>query len=338
VTRVAILDDYQGVALRLADWASLPGADVVAFRDHVADEARVAARLADFDAVVAMRERTPFPRTLIECLPRLRLLVTTGMRNAAIDLRAAADHGTLVCGTGGLPSPTAELTWGLILALVRHVPREDRATRNGGWQETLGTTLAGKTLGVLGLGQLGSRVARVGRAFEMDVLAWSQNLTAERAAAVGATLAGGREELLARADVVTIHLVLSERTRGLLGARELALMRPSAYLVNTSRGPIVDERALIAALEAGAIAGAGLDVYDEEPLPPDHPFRRLPNTVITPHLGYVTEETYRVFYGQALEDVRAFLAGAPVRVLSPPPSETRPPGPSRKGAQPCRTT
>jgi phosphoglycerate dehydrogenase-like enzyme len=315
VTRVAVLDDYQGVALRLADWASLP-ADVVVFRDHVPDEASVAARLADFDVVVAMRERTPFPRSLIARLPRLRFLVTTGMRNASIDLRAAAERGVLVSGTGGLPSPTAELTWALILALVRHVPQEDRATRDGRWQETLGTTLSGKTLGVLGLGQLGSRVARVGRAFEMEVLAWSQNLTAERAAAAGATLAGSKDELLTRADVVTIHLVLGERTRGLLGARELALMRPSAYLVNTSRGPIVDERALIAALRAGTIAGAGLDVYDEEPLPPDHPLRRLPNTVITPHLGYVTEETYRIFYPQALEDVRAFLAGSPVRVLS----------------------
>jgi phosphoglycerate dehydrogenase-like enzyme len=316
VTRVAVLDDYQGVALRLADWASLP-ADVVVFRDHVPDEASVAARLADFDVVVAMRERTPFPRSLIARLPRLRLLVTTGMRNASIDLRAAAERGVLVSGTGGLPSPTAELTWALILALVRHVPREDRATRDGRWQETLGTTLSGKTLGVLGLGQLGSRVARVGRAFEMEVLAWSQNLTAERAAAAGATLAGSKDELLARADVVTIHLVLGERTRGLLGARALALMRPSAYLVNTSRVPIVDEPALIAALRAGTIAGAGLDVYDEEPLPPDHPLRGLPNTVITPHLGYVTEETYRIFYPQALEDVRAFLAGSPVRVLSP---------------------
>ena len=316
MTRVAILDDYQAVALRLADWGSLP-ADVEVFRDHVADEAGVAARLADFDVVVAMRERTPFTRSLLARLPRLRLLVTTGMRNASIDLRAAAERGIRVCGTAGLPSPTAELTWALILALVRHVPREDRATRDGRWQETLGTTLSGKTLGVLGLGQLGSRVARVGRAFEMDVLAWSQNLTAERAAAAGATLAGSKDEVLARADVVTIHLVLGERTRGLLGARELALMRPTAYLVNTSRGPIVDEPALIAALRAGTIAGAGLDVYDEEPLPPDHPLRRLPNTVITPHLGYVTEETYRIFYPQAVEDVRAFLAGAPVRVLSP---------------------
>ena len=316
MTRVAILDDYQDVARRLADWKSLP-AEVVVFRDHLSDESQVAARLADFDVVVAMRERTPFPRSLFERLPRLRLLVTTGMRNASIDLRAAADRGVVVSGTAGLPSPTAELTWALILALVRHVPREDRATREGRWQETLGTTLKGRTLGVLGLGQLGSRVARVGRAFEMDVIAWSQNLTAERAAAVGATLAGSRDELLARADVVTIHLVLGDRTRGLVGARELGLMRPTAYLVNTSRGPIVDEGALIATLRAGKIAGAGLDVYDEEPLPADHPLRRLPNTVITPHLGYVTEETYRIFYSQALEDIRAFLAGAPVRVLSP---------------------
>jgi phosphoglycerate dehydrogenase-like enzyme len=316
VTRVAILDDYQDVAGRLADWKSLP-TEVVVFRDHLSDESKVAARLADFDVVVAMRERTPFPRSLFERLPRLRLLVTTGMRNASIDLRAAADRGVVVSGTAGLPSPTAELTWALILALVRHVPREDRATREGRWQETLGTTLKGRTLGVLGLGQLGSRVARVGKAFEMDVIAWSQNLTGERAAAVGATLAGSRDELLARADIVTIHLVLSDRTRGLVGARELGLMRPTAYLVNTSRGPIVDEGALIATLRAGKIAGAGLDVYDEEPLPADHPLRRLPNTVITPHLGYVTEETYQIFYSQALEDIRAFLAGAPVRVLSP---------------------
>ena len=286
------------------------------FRDHAVGDDRVAARLADFDAVVAMRERTPFSRSLLARLPRLRLLVTTGMRNASIDVRAATERGVVVCGTAGLPYPTAELTWALILSLVRHVPREDRATREGRWQETLGTGLNAKTLGVLGLGTLGSRVARIGRAFEMEVLAWSPNLTAERAAAGGAALVP-RDELLARADVVTIHLVLGERTRGLIGAPELARMRPTAYLVNTSRGPIVDEGALIRALETRAIAGAGLDVYDEEPLPLDHPFRRLPNTVITPHLGYVTEETYRIFYRQALEDVRAFLAGAPVRVLSP---------------------
>jgi phosphoglycerate dehydrogenase-like enzyme len=316
VTRVAILDDYQDVARRMADWARLPASvEVAVFRDHLDDPGAVAARLADFDVVVAMRERTPFPRTLLERLPRLRLLVTTGMRNAAIDLQAAADRGVLVCGTAGLPYPTAELTWGLILALFRRIPQEDRATRKGGWQETLGLGLNGKTLGVLGLGTLGSRVARVGRAFEMEVLAWSQNLTAERCAAVGAALTG-RDELLARSDVVTLHLVLSDRTRGLIGARELGLMKPAAYLVNTARGPLVDQAALIRALREGTIAGAGLDVFDEEPLPRDHPLRGLPNTVITPHLGYVTEETYRIFYGQALEDVEAFLRGAPVRVLN----------------------
>jgi phosphoglycerate dehydrogenase-like enzyme len=238
------------------------------------------------------------------------------MRNAAIDLAAAADRGIVVCGTAGLPYPTAELAWGLILALARHIPAEDRATREGRWQETVGRGLNGKTLGVLGLGTLGSRVARFGRAFEMTVLAWSQNLTAERAAEVGATLAG-KDELLARADVVSIHLVLSDRTRGLIGARELQRMKRTAYLVNTSRGPIVDEAALVHALREGTIAGAGLDVFDEEPLPPDHPLRGLPNTVIAPHLGYVTEETYRVFYGQALEDVQAYLRGAPIRVLRP---------------------
>jgi phosphoglycerate dehydrogenase-like enzyme len=315
--RVAILDDYQGVALRMADWRRLPaGTEVVVFPDHVADPGAVAARLAEFDIVMAMRERTPFPRALLERLPRLRLLVTSGMRNAAIDLAAAAERGILVCGTGGLPYPTAELAWALILSLVRRVPAEDRATRAGHWQQTVGLGLNGKTLGVLGLGTLGSRVARVGRAFEMDVIAWSQNLTAQRAAEVGATLVG-RDELLGRADLLTIHLMLGERTRGLIGARELALMKPSAYLVNTSRGPIVDEAALVRALRDGTIAGAGLDVFDEEPLPLGHPLRRLPNTVITPHLGYVTEETYRIFFGQALEDVEAFLRGAPVRVLEP---------------------
>jgi phosphoglycerate dehydrogenase-like enzyme len=316
MARVAILDDYQAVARRMANWSSLP-IEVVVFQDHLADLEAVATRLRDFEVVVAMRERTPFPRPLFARLPRLRCLVTTGMRNAAIDLEAAREHGVVVCGTAGLPYPTAELAWGLILSLVRRIPVEDRATRTGRWQETVGVGLNGKTLGVFGLGTLGTRVARVGRAFEMDVLAWSQNLTAERAAAVGATLVP-KDELLARSDVVSIHLVLSERTQGLLGARELKLMKPSAYLVNTSRGPIVDEAALIDALAAGRLAGAGLDVFDEEPLPADHPFRRLSNTVITPHLGYVTEETYRIFYGQALEDVRAYLRGEPLRVLTRP--------------------
>jgi phosphoglycerate dehydrogenase-like enzyme len=317
VARVALLDDYQGVALSMADWKSLPkDTEVVKFRDHLADEEALAARLADFDIVMALRERTPFPRSLFERLPKLKLLITAGMRNASIDMKAAAERGVLVCGTAGLPYPTAELAWGLILSLARRIPAEDRATREGRWQTSVGLGLNGKTLGVLGLGTLGSRAARVGRAFEMNVLAWSQNLTAERAAEVGASLTT-KDELLARSDFVSIHLVLGERTRGLIGARELGLMKRSAYLVNTSRGPIVDETALIRALQDGTIAGAGLDVFDEEPLPPDHPFRRLSNTVITPHLGYVTEETYRVFYGQALEDVKAYLGGTPLRVLRP---------------------
>src|SRR5437867_9404298 len=315
MTRVAILDDYQGVARRMADWTSLPaGTELVIFADHLNDAGAVAARLADFDAVVAMRERTAFPRALLEKLPRLRLLVTTGMRNASIDVGAAVEHGVFVCGTAGLPYPTAELAWGLILALVRRIPIEDRATREGRWQVSCGLGLNGKTLGVIGLGGLGSRVAKVGRAFEMDVIAWSQNLTEARAAEVGAKLVS-KDELLSRADAASIHLVLSDRTRGLIGARELSLMKPTAYLVNTSRGPIVDEGALVAAVRGGRIAGAGLDVYADEPLPLDHPLRDLPNTVITPHLGYVTEEGYRIFYGQALEDVKAWLAGQPVRVL-----------------------
>ena len=317
MARVALLDDYQGVALSMADWKSLPaGTDVVAFPDHLADEGALAARLADFDVIMAMRERTPFTRSLLERLPKLRLLITAGMRNASIDMKAAADRGVTVCGTAGLPYPTAELAWGLILGLMRRIPSEDRATREGHWQVNLGLGLNGKTLGVLGLGTLGSRVARVGRAFEMDVLAWSANLTGERAAEVGATLVP-KDELLARSDIVSIHLVLGDRTRGLIGARELGLMKRSAYLVNTSRGPLVDEAALIRALREGTIAGAGLDVFDTEPLPKDHPFRSLPNTVIAPHLGYVTEETYRIFYGQALEDVQAYLRGEPVRVLRP---------------------
>jgi phosphoglycerate dehydrogenase-like enzyme len=317
MARVAILDDYQTVARRMADWSSLPsGTDVVVFADHLKDAGALAARLADFDVVVAMRERTAFPRGLLERLPKLKLLVTTGMRNASIDVAAAIERGIVVCGTSGLPYPTAELTWGLILALARRIPTEDRATREGRWQVSCGLGLNGKTLGVIGLGGLGSRVAKIGRAFEMEVIAWSQNLTEARAAEVGAKLVS-KDELLARADVASIHLVLSERTRGLIGARELSLMKSTAYLVNTSRGPIVDEGALVAAVRKGTIAGVGLDVYDDEPLELDHPLRNLPNTVITPHLGYVTEEGYRIFYGQALEDVRGWLAGQPLRVLKP---------------------
>jgi phosphoglycerate dehydrogenase-like enzyme len=315
--RIAILDDYQDVALRLADWAALPaGSRVQVFRDHLTDERAVADRLADFDVVVVMRERTPFKASLLERLPRLRLLVTTGARNAAIDVAAARARGVVVCGTEGLPYPTAELTWALILALARHVPAEDRATRAGKWQTSLGVGLRGKTLGVLGLGRLGGQVARIGAAFGMELVAWSQNLTVERAAEFGARLVA-RDALLEQADVVTVHLVLGERTRGLLGARELGLMKRSAFLVNTSRGPVVDEAALIRALSTNSIAGAGLDVFDEEPLPPGHPFLVLPNTVLTPHLGYVTAETYRIFYSQALEDIQAYARGQPIRTVSP---------------------
>ena len=313
--RVAVLDDYQDVARKMTDWSVLPAdVEVEVFRDHLTDQAAVAKRLKDFDIVMAMRERTPFPRTLLEQLPRLQLLTTTGMRNAAIDMQAAADCNVLVCGTGGILYPTAELTWGLILSLLRHIPDEDYATRAGSWQVSMGLGLNGKTLGLMGLGRLGSEVARVGNAFQMDVIAWSQNLTAERAAECGATLVS-KDELLARADILSIHLVLSARSRGLIGHQELNRMKPTAYLINTSRGPIVDEAALIAALHDGTIAGAGLDVFDEEPLPRDHPLRRTANTVITPHIGYVTQETYQVFFDETVENIQAFLKGAPVRVL-----------------------
>ncbi len=314
--KVAVLDDYQNVARDMADWDSLPaGVSVDFFRDHLSVDGDVARRLEPYEIVVAMRERTPFQRTLFSRLPNLKLLVTTGMRNASIDMNAAAEHGVTVCGTDGLPYPTAELTWALILALARKVPTEDVATRNGEWQVTTGEGLQGKTLGVIGLGRLGSQVARIGGAFGMSLVAWSQNLTDERAAEFGASLVS-KDELLRESDIVTIHLVLSDRTRGLLDERELSLMKPSAYLVNTSRGPIVDESALVAALESSAIAGAGLDVFDIEPLPLDHKLRSLPNTVLTPHMGYVTAETYRIFYGDAVEDIAAFLSGNSVRVLS----------------------
>lgn len=316
MTKVAVLDDYQSVALQMADWDSLPDDVAVdVFQDHLTDEDDVAVRLTPYDIIVAMRERTPFQRSLLDRLPNLRLLVTTGMRNASIDIAAAADRGVTVCGTDGVPYPTAELTWGLILALLRKIPTEDRATRDGKWQVSVGEGLHGKTLGVIGLGRLGSQVATVGVAFGMNVVAWSQNLTSERANEFGATLVT-KQELLSSADIVTIHVVLSGRTRSLLGADELSSMKPSAYLVNTSRGPIVDESALIDALQRGTIAGAGLDVFDIEPPPLDHPLRSLPNTVLTPHMGYVTDETYRVFYGDAVENIKAFLNGSPVRVIS----------------------
>jgi phosphoglycerate dehydrogenase-like enzyme len=315
--KIAILDDYQGVAQTFANWNSLPqGSEVRVFEHHLADEARLTERLQPFDVIVAMRERTPFPRRLLARLPNLRLLVTTGARNAAIDVVAANELGITVSGTEGLPYPTAELTWGLILALARNIPSEDRAVRHGRWQTSIGLGLQGKTLALLGLGRLGTQVARIGAAFGMQVIAWSPNLTQERALAGGAELVT-REELFTRADVLSIHLVLSERTRGLVGSHELKLLRRSAFLVNTSRGPIVDEPALLAALGSGALAGAGLDAFDVEPLPPDHRLLTLDNTVLTPHLGYVTAETYRIFYEQALEDIHAYLKGESLRLLAP---------------------
>jgi phosphoglycerate dehydrogenase-like enzyme len=316
VTRVAVLDDYQDVAESLADWASLPdGTEVVFFSYHLTDVDVLVERLAEFDVVVLMRERTAFPRSLIARLPRLKLIVTAAMRNVAIDVDAARDHGVVVSGTEGSGGATLDLTWGLILALLRHLPAEDAALRAGRWQTTLGVDLAGKTLGLLGLGRLGSGVARVGRAFGMEVIAWSEHLTAERAAEVGATRVD-RDELFAAADILSIHVVLSDRTRGLVGAKELAAMKPTAYLINTSRGPIVDETALIDALHSRHIAGAGLDVYDVEPLPMTHPLRSAPHTVLTPHIGFVTRETYRQWYGGAVEDIAAFLSGKPIRVLT----------------------
>ncbi|HEX5370062.1 MAG TPA: D-2-hydroxyacid dehydrogenase family protein, partial [Dehalococcoidia bacterium] len=291
------------------------GTEVQSFRDHIADEDALARRLEPYDVIVAMRERTPFPRSLVERLPNLKLLVTTGGRNASFDMVALRERGITVCGTGGRPTPTAELTWGLIIGLLRHIAEEDRNVRAGGWQSSIGPTLAGATLACCGLGNLGSQVAKVGKAFGMEVIAWSQNLTQERCDSVGATLVS-KDELFSRADVLSIHLVLSDRTLGLVGARELALMKPASYLVNTSCGPIVDEAALVEALRARRIAGAAIDVFEVEPLPPDHPFRSLENTLITPHLGYVTSETYDLFYGNAVEDILGFLNGSPVRVVS----------------------
>lgn len=316
LTRLAILDDYQGVALRMGPWDRLPSElRVEVFREHLGtDLDAIAARLAPFDALLIMRERTPFPRALVERLPNLRLLITTGAHNRAIDLAACRERGITVCGTGSFGAPTVDLTWGLILSLARSIPAQQDSLRQGRWQTAIGLGLEGRTLGVVGLGRLGSRVAKVGLAFGMRVLAWSTNLTAETAAAVGATRVD-KETLLRESDVVTLHLVLSERSRGTIRAADLALMKPTAFLVNTSRGPLVEQAALVAALEEGRIGGAGLDVYDQEPLPADHPLLSAPNTVLTPHLGYVTEENYRIYFRDAVEAVEAYLKGAPVRVL-----------------------
>jgi phosphoglycerate dehydrogenase-like enzyme len=318
--RCAVLDDYQNVALTMADWSPLAGkVDITVHNDHYDREDDLVAAVGDCEIIVIMRERTPFKRPLFARLPKLKLLVTTGMRNSSVDIGAAADHGVVVCGTPTTGQATAELTWGLILAAMRRMPRESAALRgNGRWQSTLGNDIGGKQLGVIGLGKLGARVAQIGKAFGMNVVAWSRNLTAERCAEVGVDFAGSLDMLLATSDVVTLHLVLSARTQGILGARELDLMKPTALLINTSRGPLVDEAALIAALRAKRIFGAGLDVFDVEPLPAKHAFRSLPNVLATPHLGYVTVENYRTLYSGAVDDIVAWLAGAPVRVLPKP--------------------
>ncbi|WP_020672649.1 D-2-hydroxyacid dehydrogenase family protein [Amycolatopsis nigrescens] len=313
--KIAILDDYQQVALDYGDWDAL-GAEIEVCTEHIADPDELVRRLAGAEVVVAMRERTKFPAELLARLPELKLLVSTGHRNAAIDLAAAARHGIVVSSTGYLAEPTAEHTWALILAAARNLPAELASMRAGGWQTGVGTGLHGKTLGLLGLGRLGAKVASIGQAFGMRTIAWSQHLTAEKAAEHGVT-AVSKEDLFARSDVLSVHLVLSDRSRGLVGAAELSAMKPSAILVNTSRGPIVDQDALLDALRGERIGRAAIDVYDTEPLPADHPFRELPNVVLTPHIGYVTREVYEVFYGDAVADIAAFQRGEPIRVMTP---------------------
>jgi phosphoglycerate dehydrogenase-like enzyme len=315
--RCAVLDDYQHAAPGAADWSAMADrVEVRAFDRHVADEAELASLIADCELVVIMRERTPFPASLFDRLPNLRLLVTTGMKNAAIDMDAARARGVTVCGTTSRTEPPSELTWALILARARHVVEESTSFRtNGPWQSTVGADLRGSTLGILGLGKIGLRVARVALAFDMRALAWSQNLTADRAAAAGVQLASSKEQLLAESDFVTIHLILSRRTRGLIGAPELKQMKRTAYLINTSRAAIVDQDALVQALREGWIAGAGLDVFEQEPPEADDPLRSLPNVLATPHLGYVSRENYRTYYGEAVENIVAFLDGSPIRVL-----------------------
>jgi phosphoglycerate dehydrogenase-like enzyme len=304
---VAILDDYQHVALRLADWSGVRRhAEITVFNDHIADPSAVVERLRPFDVICVMRERTPLTREILQQLPNLRLIASTGPRNASIDSQTAADLGIAVTATGYDSTPTIEFTWSLLLASMRGIDREAASLKAGGWQTSIGSNLRGKVLGVVGLGNIGREVARIGVAFGMKVIAWSQNLTKEKANAAGATLVD-KQTLFREADVVTVHLVLSGRTRGLIGVPEFALMKPTARFVNTSRGPIVDEAALIEALQARRIAGAAVDVFDVEPLPPDHPFRKLDNVLATPHLGYVTEDLYRTFYADAAANIVTWL-------------------------------
>jgi phosphoglycerate dehydrogenase-like enzyme len=313
---VAVLDDFQGVAMQMADWSKLgERASITVFRDHISAPQALVERLRPFDVICVMRERTPLPRAILEQLPNLKLIASASMRNASIDMSAATELGITVCGTGSPSRGAPVFTWALILALLRNLPAELESMHKGGWQVGLGGDLHGKTLGLLGLGRLGSAVADIGKAFEMNAIAWSQNLTREKALDRGVAFVS-KDELFRSADILTIHLRLSERTQGLVGAAELALMKPTAYLINTSRGPIVNEEALIAALKRRQIAGAGLDVYDEEPLPAGHPLRCMDNVIAAPHIGFVTRDTYRQFYGETVENVIAWLDQAPLRVLN----------------------
>jgi phosphoglycerate dehydrogenase-like enzyme len=315
MTRIAILDDYQNVALGYADWGALgPDCQVIVFNDHLEEPEALVARLADFDIVMAMRERTPFPRVVIDRLPRLKLVVTSGKANTAIDVAAARERGIVVCGTDSLGPPTAELTWALILAFMRQIPEQTAALRAGRWQTAVGHGLHGKLLGIVGLGRIGAQVAKIARAFDMDVIAWTPRLTPEGAAARNCRFAP-LPELLSAADVVSLHARLDATSRGVIGNGELAAMKPSALLVNTARGGLVDHAAVVDALHARRIGGYAADVFDIEPLPAGHPLCAAPNTLLTPHLGYVTAEAYRIFYPQAVEDIQAYLLGRPIRVI-----------------------
>jgi phosphoglycerate dehydrogenase-like enzyme len=315
--RCAILDDYQNVALKIGDWSKLKSdVDIKAFNAHLDGPDKVVAALKDYAIVVAMRERTAFPKQVIEALPNLKLLITTGARNASIDTEAAKARGVIVCGTGSFGSPTSGIAIGLMLELTRHIGYENARLHAGAiWQTTIGPDLEGMTLGVLGLGKLGTRTANIAKALGMKVIAWSQNLTPEKCAEAGVGYVS-KDDLFRRSDFITIHVVLSPRSRGLVGAKELGLMKPSAFIINTSRGPIIDEAALLAALREKKIAGAGLDVFDIEPLPLNHPLRKMDNVVLTPHLGYVSEQNYRHYFAGVVEDIRGFLDGKPVRVLT----------------------
>jgi phosphoglycerate dehydrogenase-like enzyme len=315
--RCAILDDYQNVALKIGDWSKLKGdVDFKVFNAHLGGPDKVIAALQDFAIVVAMRERTGFPKQVIEALPNLKLLITAGARNASIDTEAAKARGVTVCGTGSFGSPTSGIAIGLMLELTRHIGYENARLHAGApWQTTIGPDLEGMTLGVLGLGKLGTRTATIAKAFGMKVIAWSQNLTPEKSQEVGVGYVS-KEDLFRQADFITIHVVLSPRSRGLVGAKEFGLMKPSSFIINTSRGPIIDEAAMLAALREKKIAGAGLDVFDIEPLPVDHPLRKMDNVVLTPHLGYVSEQNYKHYFAGVVDDIRGFLDGKPVRVLS----------------------